>query len=74
MLMTSPTPLQKKVLAYIRSHLSQQQGRVKRPPTLEQIRAKFGWASRNAAANHLLALRKKGLLKANENGRLEPTK
>lgn len=66
------TPLQRKVITFIKFHLAAQKGRVKRPPTHRQISQHFGWASRNAADNHLKALVKKGLLSRDENGRLMP--
>lgn len=52
------TPQQSRVLEDIRQHLSDQG----RPPTRREIAQEFGFASLNAAQDHVKALERKGFL------------
>ena len=52
------TPRQQEVLEFIRAHISLYE----RPPTRLEIAQYFGWASPNAAEDHLKALKKKGAI------------
>lgn len=56
---SSPTARQREVLDYIGRHRS----RHGVPPTVREIQKHFGFASPNAAASHLRALGRKGLLR-----------
>lgn len=51
---TKPTPLQKKVLNFIKKH--------DEIPPLRTIARHFGWASDNSARNHIKALKRRNLL------------
>jgi repressor LexA len=54
-----PTARQRQILDYIRRHRT----RHGLPPTVREIQHHFGFASPNAAASHLRALGKKGLIR-----------
>jgi repressor LexA len=54
-----PTTRQRQILDYIRRHRT----RHGLPPTVREIQHHFGFASPNAAASHLRALGKKGLIR-----------
>jgi len=54
-----PTTRQRQILDYIRRHRT----RHGLPPTIREIQHHFGFASPNAAASHLRALGKKGLIR-----------
>jgi repressor LexA len=56
--MIDPTETQSKVLAFITEKI--QEGI---PPSLMEISSAFGWRTHAAAANHILALEKKGFIK-----------
>jgi repressor LexA len=56
---SDPTRRQREVLDYIGLH----RARHGVPPTVREIQGHFGFASPNAAASHLAALRRKGLLR-----------
>ena len=56
--MTEPTETQIKVYDFIANRI--QTGM---PPTLREISAEFGWSTHAAAAHHLLAMEKKGMIK-----------
>lgn len=57
--MTALTQIQANVLAFIRAHRREHQ----MPPTRSEIARHFGWASENAATEHLKALAKKGAIR-----------
>lgn len=56
--MIEPTETQSKVLAFVASRI-----REGMPPSLKEISEEFGWTTHAAAAHHLYALEKKGLIK-----------
>lgn len=56
--MTEPTETQIKVYDFIAERIGSGM-----PPTLREICEEFGWASHAAAAHHLLAMEKKGMIK-----------
>lgn len=53
-----PTPTQRRVLSFIRSHLEI----AGMPPTASEIAKVFHWSSATAARDHLRALAKRGLV------------
>lgn len=61
---TTPTPTQQKVLDFFRNRAAAGAP----TPTYQEIAEVFGWSSRNAAKQHVLALIRKGMLKANTEG------
>lgn len=56
--MTTLTPRQSEILAFIRQHIAQQGV----PPTLREIGAHFGIRSPNGVMSHITRLRAKGHL------------
>lgn len=58
------TDTQSKVLDFIALHIVQMQ----RPPTRKDISARFGWASANAATEHLMALERKRFIVLDHSG------
>ena len=58
------TPIQRKVLEVFERRAAAGEP----PPTYGELSFVFGWKSRNAAKQHVIALTRKGLLKANVEG------
>lgn len=56
--MKGPTEIQARVLAFISARITEGL-----PPTQAEITTAFGWSGHAAAAHHLSALEKKGLIR-----------